>query len=339
MTPQEWNRLTQWGTAQGHSIDVSAVHRFAGGLANLNFLIQLDGRPAVLRRPPAGAIADGANDMAREWAVLSKLNDAYPLAPKALIYSDDTTVLGVPFQVIEYRPGIAIGSELPAGLGHDASARLEAALIGAMTELHAVDPESVGLGDLGRPEGFLTRQVSSWLRRAETVWPDGVPASVDRLHQALTATVPGEDPPSLLHMDFKLDNILIRPEDLSASAVIDWDMATRGSALFDLAVLLAYWVEPGDPAPVHALKRVPSLEPGFRTRAQLADLYFERAGRAPVSLVWHVTLARLRLAVLWMQLFRLWQNGTVHGDHYAGFEQIAMAILDLAEHQHTEGVL
>lgn len=327
--PQDWPRLADWLDAAGHRLDLNTPPRqFAGGLANLNYLVTLDGAPAVLRRPPPGPAAEGANDMAREWRVLSRLNAGYPLAPRGIAFCEDVSVLGAPFQLIEYRSGIAIGGSLPAGLPDDAPARLTSALIAAMAALHGLDPASVGLEGLGKPTGFLGRQVEGWTRRAAAVWPDGdAPASVAQITAWLRAHLPADAPAALIHSDFKFDNMLVDPATLEAQAVIDWDMATLGDPLFDLGVLLSYWTQPGDPLELHALAQLPSLEPGFPTRAEVAAAYFAASGRAPVPLDFHLALARFRLAVAWMQLYRRWQVGAVHGDRYLGFEKLALAIL------------
>lgn len=336
-TPQDWAALSSWVARQGHVLDVSAVRQFAGGKANLNYLVALDGRPAVFRRPPAGPIAEGANDMAREWRVLSRLNAGFALAPRGLSYCDDLDVLGAPFQFLEYREGLVIGGELPTGLPGDAPERITATLIEAMTSLHAVTPETVGLGDLGKPEGFLERQLAGWTRRAHAVWPEGLPAVVTNLTSQLEQRIPEPSGVSLLHMDLKLDNMLVDRETLSPNAVIDWDMATRGCPLFDLAILTSYWMEPGDPATVRAVNQMPTTTTGFASRRDVIDSYFTVAGMRPRPMHWQVACARLRLGVAWMQLYRKWQSGDLVGAGYADFEDIAMAVLGWAATQFTEG--
>ncbi|RIS89877.1 phosphotransferase family protein, partial [Mycobacteroides abscessus] len=175
----------------------------------------------------------------------------------------------------------------------------------------------------GRPEGLLERQLTGWTRRAHVVWPDGLPDVVTYLTSRLAEEIPEPAAISLLHMDLKLDNMLIDQETLSPNAIIDWDMATRGCPLFDLAILVSYWMEPDDPAGVRAVNQMPTTAQGFGKRADVIDSYFAAAGMPPRPLHWHVACARLRLAVAWMQLYRKWQSGDLIGPGYADFENIA----------------
>lgn len=331
-TTQDWQRLRVWLAERDTHLGDVEPRQFSGGVANLNYLVDLDGRPAVLRRPPSGPLAEGANDMAREWLVLSRLNPGYPLAPKGILLCEDPNVLGAPFQLIEYRAGISIGGKLPPELANQPSApaALTAALVDALTSLHRVVPSTVGLGSLGRPDGFLARQVEGWLRRADAANDGARPAAINTIASWLRQRIP-PDPqsPTLLHSDLKLDNLLVDPASLTATAVIDWDMATRGDPLFDLAVLLSYWIEPGDPPCVRRLRQVPSLEPGFPSRRTLAERYLGLAGRPlDTDLGFHLTLARLRLAVAWQQLHRQYRLGALVDPKYGEFADIASAILD-----------
>ncbi|WP_426166678.1 phosphotransferase family protein [Sandarakinorhabdus sp. DWP1-3-1] len=320
--------LDRW--LRPHGLALAPGSDFAplsGGIANRNDRIELATGPAVLRRPPPGVLAAGASDMAREWRVLSALTPHFAIVPRALAFCDDADVLGTPFLVLEYRAGVAIGGTLPAG----ADARLVDATLGQMIALHALDPAAIGLGDLGRPEGFYPRQLAGWAKRAAAVWPGGLPAPAAVLLAALEGTPPPDGgTPVLLHMDLKPDNLLVDPATMAPRALIDWDMATRGPRGFDLAVLLSYWIEPGDPAAVHALNAVPSLTPGWPGRAEIAARYRALGGADPGPLGWPLALARLRLAVAWMQLYRKWQRGEMAGDRYAGFATLALAILDQA---------
>lgn len=326
--------LAAWLPSHGLSlVPGSGLTPLSGGIANRNERIMLTIGPAVLRRPPPGILAAGASDMAREWRVVSALAPHFPIVPRGMAFCNDPGVLGTPFLILEYRTGVAIGGTLPAGAS--AAALLDATL-SQMVALHALSPDSVGLGDLGKPDGFYARQLRGWTQRAAAVWEDGKPAAA--LVAALTASPPPEDAaPVLLHMDLKPDNLLVDPLTMRPQAMIDWDMATRGPRGFDLAILLSYWVEPGDPTPVHSLGAVPSLTSGAPTRAEIASRYTGLGGMDPGRLIWPTALARLRLAIAWMQLYRKWQRGEMAGDRYAGFETLALAILAQALDQFKKG--
>ena len=318
--------LAAWLAPRGLALRPgTGLTRLSGGIANRNDRIELGSGPAVLRRPPPGVLAAGASDMGREWRVISALAPHFAIVPRALAFCDDVAVLGTPFLIIEHRPGIAIAGALPpAG---DGAALLDTVL-GQMVALHGLDPAAIGLGDLGKPDGFYARQLRGWTGRAAAVWPDGLPPVAAALIAALGDVAPPADAaPVLLHMDLKPDNLLVDAATMAPHAMIDWDMATRGPRGFDLAVLLSYWIEPGDPAAVHGLDAVPSLAPGAPSRADVAARYRALGGGDPGPLRWPLALARLRLAVAWMQLYRKWQRGEMAGSRYAGFETLALAIL------------
>ena len=321
--------LAGWLPSHGLAlVPGTGLTALGGGIANRNERIELASGPAVLRRPPPGLLAAGASDMGREWRVVSALAPRFPIVPRGLAFCDDPSVLGTPFLILEYRPGIAIGGTLPPG--GDGAALLDSTLA-QMVALHALSPDAVGLGDLGKPQGFYPRQLSGWGKRAAAVWPDALPPAAAALIAALSVATPADDPaPVLLHMDLKPDTLLVDPATLAPTAMIDWDMATRGPRGFDLAILLSYWIEPGDPAAVQVLHAVPSLAPGAPGRAAVAARYEALGGIDPGPLGWPLALARLRLAVAWMQLYRKWQRGEMAGDRYAGFETLALAILDQA---------
>jgi aminoglycoside phosphotransferase (APT) family kinase protein len=330
------DRLAAWLPTQGLAlVPGSRLELLGGGIANRNERIELSTGPAVLRRPPPGLLAAGASDMRREWRVVSALGAHVPIVPAALAFCDDPAVLRTPFIILEYRAGIAIGGTLPAGAD---GAKLLDATLAQMVALHGLDPAAVGLGDLGKPAGFYPRQLAGWTRRAAAAWPDGLPAAATALIAALEAATPPSDAAaSLLHMDLKPDNLLVDPASMAPRALIDWDMATRGPRGFDLAVLLSYWIEPGDPTGVLPLAAVPSLAPGAPDRAAVAARYSALGGADPGPLAWPLALARLRLAVAWMQLYRKWQRGEMAGDRYAGFEPLAIAILDHAQDAFKQG--
>lgn len=334
---QDWAAVAGWLAGRGLAMDLAAPPRqFAGGLANLNYLVRLDSEPAVFRRPPAGALAHGASDMGREARVLGALAPHFSLAPRLLAFCEDAGVIGVPFQLLEWRGGVAVGGSLPDGFGADAHRWMIAEIARVLARLHALNPVAVGLGDLGRPVGFAARQLKGWTRRADAAFGGQAPVALAALLGRLGAAVPETGPVRLLHMDAKFDNLLLDPVGRCATALIDWDMGTLGPPAFDLAVLLSYWIEGDDPPAVQALRAMPSLEPGWPGRAAVVAAYAEAAGSVPSDLGWYLGLARLRLATAWMQLYRLWQQGGLAGDRYGGFAVLADAILVQAVEQFGE---
>jgi aminoglycoside phosphotransferase (APT) family kinase protein len=332
-TEQDWAALDTWLATQGMERSPSASPKqFTGGLANLNYLIEVDGQPVVLRRPPPGPLGEGASDMAREHRVLSRLHEHYPLAPRAIAFCDDHDVLGADFQLIEYRPGVTMSDEPPAGTD---PAQLTNGFVEALTKLHGIDVERAGLQDLGRPDGFVRRQIDGWERRAKAAFgEDDTPDTVGHIAVWLRDNQPETGRVSLLHNDFKFDNLIFDPDTSAVVAVIDWDMSTLGDPLFELGVTLSYWADDDDPPAIRGLKQSPSLHDGFPDRASLARAYFEAPDLDPVPLGFYLALARFRLAVAWQQMYVLHQRGALAGDQYASFDRIAVEVLD-----HTAATL
>lgn len=334
VVPFDRARLAAYLAERGIAFDpASPIRQFAGGLANRNYLVVLDGRPAVLRRPPDGVLPPGAHDMGREHRIVSRLCEALPFVPRGLHYCADPAIIGAPFQLVEYRPGLVLrGSDLSAVAGRrDAPAALSDMLVSTLADLHAVDAEAVGLGDLGRPDGFVARAIAGWTKRGLLVTGGSRKA---RLIAAIAAWLErqrfGERAPTLLHCDFKLDNIILDPATLAPVAVVDWDMGTRGDPLFDLATMLSYWAEPGDPECLIRLDQMPTARPGFWSRAEAARRYAALTGRDLDDLPAMRVLCLLKLGVVFLQLHRQWAGGAVTDSRYAAFDRVGGDLLDLA---------
>lgn len=316
------------------------IRRFAGGLANRNYLVAVNDGLVVLRRPPDGDLPPGAHDMAREHRILSRLAPALTLAPDSLHYCDDRAVIGVPFQLLEYRPGLVLrGADLgPLAAEKSAPGRLSEMLVATLAAIHHVNAAAIGLGDLGRPEDFVARAVDGWTRRGLRV-AQGSPATAATIEAvaAIEAVAVwlrrqpfGERSPTLLHGDFKLDNLILDPRTLAARAVVDWDMGTRGDPLFDLATLLSYWAEPGDPDCLTSLGQMPTSHPGFWTRAEAAERYAALTGLDLTDLPAMRVLATLKLGVIFLQLHGQWTSGAVTEPRYEGFWRTGASLIGLA---------
>jgi aminoglycoside phosphotransferase (APT) family kinase protein len=335
----DWEAVRAYLATHGLRLDPDPPPRqFAGGLANLNYLIHLDGKPAVLRRPPLGELPAGAYDMSREFRILSRLPDALPFVPRGLFLGEDASVIGVQFQIIEYRPGLVIREQIPPELAGrpEVGARLSQVLLETLAAIHAADTAAVGLGDLGRPEGFLARAVGGWRKRGLAA----LEAGTEPLHADLGAwleqhQVP-DGAPALLHNDFKLNNVILDPRDLSPVAVVDWDQGTRGDPLFDFATLLSYWVHADDPPALHDMQQMPADEGGFIPREQAVASYAALTGRDMSDFLFHRVLAMYKLGVIFLQLGLRWRSGATKEPRYAGLTAIGTGIVEFA-HEIAQG--
>jgi aminoglycoside phosphotransferase (APT) family kinase protein len=334
---QDWPRLAAYLAEHGMGLQIQPSPRqFAGGLANLNYLLIVDGKEVVLRRPPTGKLPPGAYDMGREFRILTRLADGFPLAPRGLHLCNDPTIIGAPFQITEFRRGFAVRSTLPEPLSAvpDIGARLANILVNVLVQLHDLDPASVGLQDLGRPEGFIERTVEGWLKRA-LLSADGRIDSpcrtlIEDLGRWLRRQPMPDGPVSLIHNDLKLDNILLDTA-LQPIAVLDWDQCTRGDSLFDLATTLSYYSESNDPPVMHSLKQMPTAASAFPTRRFLAESYARITGCDLGNFQFYRVLATFKLAVIFQQLHQRYRNGATQDPRYAGFGALADGIFEFAQ--------
>lgn len=341
--PQDWAALGRYLRAAGMELeDDPPPRQFAGGFANLNYLVRIDGVDAVLRRPPMGPLPPGAYDMGREARILERLWQRFPLAPRSIHFCADASVLGAPFQLTEYRSGVSLRAELPMEVARNPLALRGVAetLIDVLVELHRVDPAEVGLEDLGRPQGFLGRTVEGWIRRAEAAGRGWMSATgeglIAELSRWLRRQPLPDSKPVLLHNDFKLDNLLLDPHDLHPVVLLDWDQGTRGDGLFDLATLLGYWAEPGDPEAMLQLGQMPSTRPGFPGRREAAGRYASALGRDLADFRAIRVLAQLKVAVIFMQLYQRWQAGGTDDPRYQSFASLSEGLLVFA-HEIAQG--
>ena len=297
------------------------VEQFPYGASNLTYLLKIGAWEAVLRRPPQGLIPPRAHDMGRESGILSKLNAAYPLAPKPYFFVDDEGIIGAPFYVMEKRTGVVLHESLPKGVEPDEGLcrGISRTVADTLVELHAVDPWEAGLGDLGRPDGFLARQTKGWIGRYEQAKTDEI-EEVGPLTDWLAANVPESPAPTIIHNDYKLNNLVLNPDDLTeVRAVLDWEMTTVGDPLFDLAVSLSYWTEPGDPEDLKAVMPTVTSTSGFMTRRELIDRYAEKSGRDLSEMHWYVVFGYFKLAGILQQIFARWKNGQTQDERFATF--------------------
>ncbi|NHZ72142.1 MAG: phosphotransferase [Aquificales bacterium] len=312
------------------------VRQFGGGAANLTYLLDYGSHQYVLRRPPLGLVAKSAHDMGREYKVLSVLHQAFSPAPQAFLYCDDTAVIGANFFVMERRQGIVVRRSIPdvyAGFP-DAPRRMSAALVDTLAQFHAVDYEAIGLGNLGEPSGFITRQIEGWYKRWGKAQTHDLP-EMDAVYQWLKANQPATIQFSLVHNDYKLDNVMLAPADPGqVVAVFDWDMCTLGDPLNDLGALLCYWTEPNDPPAMQAVAMMPLGDLGFMTRQELVDRYAEKSGRNVHNINFYHALGLFRLTVIIAQIYIRYQRGQTQDARFSAMEfmipLIAKAALEIS---------
>lgn len=312
---QDWSALETWLHEQLPNLDgPMTVRQFTGGRANLTYAVTIGETELVVRRPPFGDIAPGAHDMSREYRVLHGLGSAFAPAPQALSFCEDTTVIGAPFLVVERRRGVVVRDEIPpelAGVPHVAH-KMSMAMVDALAELHAIDPEEVGLERLGRPEGFVDRQLAGWHDRWHRI-SDGSDATqdsdarFDAVHKDLLATQPSSSRVSILHNDFKLDNAMFaagKPDQVAS--IFDWDMATLGDPLIDFGTLLGYWKDPAD-----TIDRAPTIGldmTDFPSSDELVSRY-AAAGHDVEHIRWYEAFASWKHAVVLKQLHQRFAAG------------------------------
>lgn len=293
------------------------VRQFPSGFSNLTYEVRMGETELVLRRPPFGANAKGGHDMAREYRVLSGLHEVWPKAPRPLAYCEDEAVIGAPFYLMQRVRGLILRDRLPDGMVMPPPRMREVceSVADTLVELHGVDYAAAGLGDLGRPQGYVRRQVEGWSRRYERAETEGIP-SMNRTAAWLADNVPRSGAPALIHNDYKYDNVVLDPQDLTeVRAVLDWEMATVGDPLMDVGTTLAYWSEPGDPAPLQSFSI--SHLAGNMTRRELADYYAERSGRDTSGILFHYVFGLFKVAVIVQQIYWRFDQGFTSDERFA----------------------
>ena len=319
-------RLATWMRAQGLPTDGLSQEQFPRGHSNLTYLVRAGGREMVLRRPPFGSKVRSAHDMGREARILLKLQPVFPLAPRVVAVCDDVSVLGAPFYLIERLRGVILRGPEPRGVNLTPLQAREIGISFARTlaALHAVDFRAAGLE--GKPQGYVRRQVEGWTKR----WQDARTADVPEVEQIarwLDERIPAESGAAFIHNDFKYDNLVLDPADLTrVVGVLDWEMSTVGDPLMDLGTALGYWVEKGDPEPLKALAFGPTLLPGSLTRAQVAEEYARAAGRDLPPMLFYSCFALFKTAVVLQQIYKRYVEGLTHDERFAGLG-IAVTLL------------
>jgi aminoglycoside phosphotransferase (APT) family kinase protein len=315
-----------------------SVEQFPGGHSNLTYLVHHGEREYVLRRPPFGSKVKSAHDMGREVSVLSKLAPVFDRAPRVIAYSDQPDVLGAPFYLMERRRGVILRKDLPAGVDAARVEKLCNLLVDTLVDLHAVDYAAAGLGDFGKPAGYIERQVRGWTERYTGSQTDDI-ADITAVAAWLDANKPADGPPALIHNDYKFDNVIFDPSLERITGVLDWEMATVGDPLMDFGTSLSYWVHADDPAVFQMPVFGVTNKPGMLRRPDIAARYFERSGRRTDHVVFFYAFGLFKTAVVLQQIYYRFAKGLTQDPRFAPFILVVRALADQAKRAIDRGTI
>jgi aminoglycoside phosphotransferase (APT) family kinase protein len=309
-----------------------AVSQFAGGNSNLTYRLRYSNDDLVVRRPPFGTKARSAHSMIREYRIITGLKPVYPLVPEALYYSDDDSIIGSEFYVMRKVEGLVVKREFPTAwnLSGQANRRFCIQFWEKLFDLHQVDCVAAGLGDFGRPQGYVKRQVLGWNGRFQKV----ITADVDKfsdVQQWLESNMPPQSGrQSILHGDYRIDNVILDPQaPHDVRAVLDWEISALGDPLMDLGNSLAYWIQQDDPVELRSLSMQPSAAPGMLTRQEILDLYQAKTGIDTSDFDFYLVYGYWRVAVILQQIYFRYFSGQTDDPRFKGF---GAAVQNLGKH-------
>jgi aminoglycoside phosphotransferase (APT) family kinase protein len=308
------------------------ILQFPGGHANLTYCLRFGDREYVLRRPPLGPVAPKSHDMVREYRALAALGPHYAPAPRVYVLCEDPAVIGAPFFVMERRHGVVVRLSIPPEItdGPAVRRRIGEAAIDALADLHRVPTSDPAVAALGKPEGFVERQIRGWADRWQRAKTEEL-ASMEALAAWLLAHMPPPQPAAVVHNDFKLDNMMLDAGDPGrVVAVLDWDMTTLGDPRIDLGTLLGYWPEASDPPARLAIAMQPTYLEGFPTRAEIVERYAARSGRDVGAIAFFETFALFKLAVVLQQIYVRFVRGQTKDERFAAMGESVRRLAEIA---------
>ena len=316
-----------------------SVEQFASGYSNLTYLIRAGQQEWVLRRPPVGAQIKTAHDMGREFRILSALSQGFVPVPRPVHYCADPAVIGAPFYLMERVQGVILRSRLPEGVsaGPELMRQLSLALVDALAGIHQVDVHAAGLSELGKPEGYVTRQIEGWRKRYEAAKTDSIPG-MERAAAWLAHNKPPESGAALIHNDFKYDNLVFDPNQWGrVTACLDWEMATLGDPWMDLGTTLGYWVEADDPEEWRCHAFGLTTLPGNLSRTELVQTYAESTGRAIPEPLFYYVYGLFKIGVIVQQIYARYKAGLTQDARFAALLQVVRGAGLMAERALDSG--
>jgi aminoglycoside phosphotransferase (APT) family kinase protein len=311
--------------------DTLTIKQFIGGASNLTYLLEWHNQRVILRTSPCGANIKSAHDMGREFKVLSQLKPHFDYAPAPLLMCDDESIIGRPFYLMEKVDGIIPRKSFPLPVSSQQARKICEQLIGVHVALHEIDIEKTGLIDLGYPQGYVSRQISGWIKRYKNACID---SSLDatELMTWLESNQKDDEKSCVIHNDYKLDNVILSAtEPTKIIAVLDWEMTTIGSPLMDLGCSLAYWIEKNDAPAMQAIRMMPTQIDGMMTRDEIVDYYAQLRGMTINNFNFYYVFGLFRLAVIVQQIYKRYATGKTSNPAFKGFGEIAKILIRQAE--------
>lgn len=296
------------------------IQQFPSGFSNLTYLLSFGDREMVLRKPPIGANIKSAHDMGREYRIQTALKPVFPYCPEMLAYTEDESIIGSPFYVMERIDGIILRKDIPKGMNLSAEKgkQLCEKLLDVLVELHSIDVKGVGLDFIGKPEGYVKRQVDGWSGRYRKSKTPDAPDFEIVMAWLADKMQPDTDSPVIVHNDYRFDNVVLASDDpMKIIGVLDWEMATYGDPLMDLGNTMAYWIEKDDPEDMQMMRLMPTTMDGALTRNELIMRYAEKTGRNLDNFDFYYCFGLFRLAVIAQQIYKRFYDGITKDKRFA----------------------
>lgn len=314
------------------------VKKFSEGYSNSTYLLRVGEWEGVLRRPPFGEIPPKAHDMQREFSILDKVNPVFPLAPKPYVYCEDHMVMDKHFYVMEKKQGIVLDDKLPASYGSSLQAGplISKNIIETLVQLQSIDYKKAGLENMGKPEGYLERQVNGWVKRYDHSKTDSF-SHLFELENWLKVNRPLKSDTTIVHNDFKLNNLVLDEMNPGKTiGVLDWELSTIGDPLTDIGSTVAYWGQSGDP---DMGINIVSNQPGFYSRREFVEEYARMSGRDVSDISYYVAFGFYKLGVILQQIYYRWKNGEINDDRFEFLNEAVSNLFEMANLTRTNRLL
>lgn len=314
--------------------DEISIQQYSGGASNLTYLLQCNNQQVILRTSPKGVNIKGAHDMGREYKVLNLIDGHFAYSPKALLFCEDENIIGRPFYLMQKIEGIIPRNTFPVPVSPKQTQDICKDLIDVHIALHEIDLDKTGLVKLGKAEGYIQRQITGWNQRYKNArLEDSLPAN--ELMQWLAENQPKDTQTSLIHNDYKFDNVVLSSHaPHKIIAVLDWEMTTIGSPLMDLGCSLAYWIEKTDPPAMQAIRMMPTNIQGMMTRQEIVDYYGQQRNLDMSNFNYFYTFGLFRLAVIVQQIYKRYAQGKTNNPAFKHFGEIAKVLIKQAHQSY-----